>query len=115
MMTAVPISKAAPGWSPTPFQAPAIRPRPQPRLAQTVVTTPTTPPGAVVPGTEARPPFIDSSLVSFIFSALGATAYGILSYGSASVKAHTWSKIFGVVSGVLALKSLYDLSNVRER
>lgn len=112
MMTVVPIAKAAPGWSPSPFQAPAIRPR----LAQPVVTTPTTPPGATVPGMNPpRPPFIDSALVSFVFDALGATAYGILSYGSASVKAHTWSKIFGIVSGLLALKGIYDLSNARYR
>lgn len=110
MMTVVPISKA-PGWSPTPFQAPAIRPR----LAQTVITTPVTPPGAVVPGAAPRPAFIDSALVSFIFDALGATAYGILSYGAKSVKATNWSLIFGGLSFLLAGKALYDLGNVRER
>lgn len=109
-MITVPISKTAPGWSPSPFQAPAIRPR----LAQTVVATPMTPPNSPV-GMSPRPPFIDSALVSFIFDALGATAYGILAYGAKSVKAHNWSLIFGITSGALAIKGLIDLGNVRER
>jgi hypothetical protein len=54
-------------------------------------------------------------LVSFIFDALGATAYGILAYGAKSVKAHNWSLIFGITSGALAIKGLIDLGNVRER
>lgn len=111
MLTVVPSQSrwGSHGWSPSPYQAPAIRSR----LGQPVITTPTTPPGVVL--APSRPPFIDSALVSFIFDTLGATAYGILSYGSSTVKAHTWSKIFGIVSGLLAVKGLYDLSNIRTK
>lgn len=111
MITVVPITKA-PGWSPSPFQTPALRPR----LSQTVVTTPTTPPGSIVVVPEPpKPPFIDSALVSAIMSGLGATSYGILSYAFGKAQRQTWSKIFFGLSAVFALKGLYDIANIRQR
>lgn len=110
MITVATISKAAPGWSPSPFQAPTLRPR----LAQTVVTGPVTPPGGVVPGSQ-RPAFIDSALVNLVFDSLGATACGILSYGSSIMGNHTWSKIYGVLATALAIRGVYNLTQVRER
>jgi hypothetical protein len=114
MITVVPIMKAAPGWSPPPFQAPALRRG----LGQTVTTTPTTPPGSVVmvPGIEPpKPAFIDSALVSAIMSGLGATSYGFLSYAFGKAQRQTWSKIFFGVSAVLGAKFLYDVYNIRTR
>lgn len=111
MITVAPIMKAAPGWSPSPFQAPSFKPRA--RLAQTVITSPVTPPGGTV--TVVRPPFIDSALMNLVFDALGATACGILSYGSSIMGNHTWSKIYGVLATALAIRGVYDLTNVRER
>lgn len=111
MISVAPIMKAAPGWSPSPFQAPSIRPRP--RLAQTVVTSPVTPPGGTV--NVARPAFIDSALMNLVFDALGATACGILSYGASITDNHTWSKIYGVLATALAIRGVYNLTNVRER
>jgi hypothetical protein len=114
MITVVPIAKAAAGWSPMPFQAPGLRQR----LGQTVVTTPTTPPGSVVmvPGMEIeKPSFIDSALVSAIMSGLGATSFGYLSYIFGKVERQTWSKIFFGLSAVFALKGLWDVYNIRMR
>lgn len=63
----------------------------------------------------ARPPLIDSALVSFIFDVFGATAYGMLTYGSKTVGAKNWTVIFGAITGALTLKALLDLSAIRTR
>lgn len=111
MITVAPIMKAAPGWSPSPFQAPAIRPRP--RLAQTVVTSPMTPPGAA--NSTQRPPLIDSALVNLVFDSLGATACGILAYGSNMMGNKTWTIVYSVLTVALVSRGLNNLYNVRER
>lgn len=111
MITVVPIMKAAPGWSPSPFQAPAIRPRP--RLAQIVSASPVTPPGGVVPG--ARPALIDSALVNLVFDSLGASACGILAYGSNMMGNKTWTIIYSVLTVALVSRAANNLYNVRER
>jgi len=110
MITVATISKAAPGWSPSPFQAPALRPR----LAQTVVTSPVTPPGGTVPGTQ-RPPLIDSALVNLVFDALGATACGILAYGSNIMGNTKWTIAYTVLTVALVTRGVNNLYNVRER
>lgn len=112
MLQTVPISRPSAAWSPSPFQAPPLKPR----LSQAVVTTPTTPPGAVVYGmSPPKPAFIDSALVSSIMSGLGATAYGILSYAYSKSNRPTWSTIFFGIALVFGVKTLYDIANIRER
>lgn len=113
MLNAVPIAKAAPAWSPSRFQAPGLRAN----LGQSVTTTPTTPPGVMVPVMEIpKPPFIDSALVSFAMSALGASAYGLLAYAYDKSGRPTWSKIFFATAAVFSVKAvLYDLPAVRTR
>jgi hypothetical protein len=112
MITVVPITKVAAGWNPSPFHAPGLRRS----LGQTVVTTPTTPPGSVLVVPEPpKPPLIDSALGSAIMSGVGATAYGILSYAFNKANRQTWSKIFFGLSAVFAAKGLYDVANIRNR
>ena len=112
MLQTVPISRPSAAWAPSRFQAPPLTPR----LSQTVVTTPTTPPGAVVYGlTPPKPAFIDSALVSALMSGLGATAYGILSYAYSKSNRPTWSTIFFGVSLLFGAKTIYDMANIRER
>lgn len=107
MITVVPLVKA--GWTPPPYRPAARR-----ALGQTVVTSPTTPPGSVIiTGEPPKPPFIDSALVSAIMSGLGATSYGILSYAFNKANRQTWSKIFFGLSAVFALKGLWDITNIR--
>lgn len=124
MMTAVPIMRAAPGWSPSPFQAPAAPPppmRPSPALSQTVVANPMTP-SASTAGTQP-PAFIDSALVGAVLAGLGATAFGILTVGAATAKTPDgrpapWVKtgiVFGTMSGLLGFKGIMDLYEVRFR
>lgn len=108
MITVAPIMRAAPGWSPSPFQAPAIKPRP--RLAQTITTSPMTP-----PGTPPRPALIDSALVNLVFDCLGATASGILAYGANMVGSKTWTLVYSAVTLALVVRGANDLYNVRER
>lgn len=111
-MITVPISKAALGWSPTPFQAPALRPR----LAQTVVTTPTTPPGGVVYVAPApKPDFIDSALINAMFSGLGTAAYGILLVGAYNANWKKSTVIFGALTFALGIKTILDLLDSRTR
>jgi hypothetical protein len=110
MITVATISKAAPGWSPSPFQAPALRPR----LAQTVVTSSVTPPGGTVLG-PPRAPLIDSALVNLIFDSLGATACGLLAYGSNNVGATKWAIIYGSLALLLTVRAGNNLYDVRER
>lgn len=110
MITVATISKAAPGWSPSPFQAPSLRPR----LAQTVVTSPVTPPGGTLPGSQ-RAALIDSALVNLIFDSLGATACGILAYGSNMMGNTKWTVVYTVLTVALVSRAATNLYNVRER
>lgn len=110
MITVVPIAKAAPAWNPAPFNAPALGRR----MGQTVVTTPTTPPGAVLVAPPApKPEFIDSALVSAVIGGLGAVAYGYLSDIHGQGNRPTWSKIFFGMSAILAVKTLWDITQIR--
>jgi len=119
MMTAVPIMKAAPGWSPSPFQAPAAAPppltrvqapAPRPTLAQAVTATPTTPPSYA-----PQPSFIDSALVSAIFTTVGVVAYSTLGYGAHKAKWVKSEVIFFGMAGLLGVSTLLNLYEVRQR
>lgn len=112
MMTAVPIMRAAPGWSPSPFQAPSVQPHPKVTLAQTVVAAPVTPPSNVV---MAPPSFIDSALVSAIFAGVGTVAYGTLTAGAYKANWKKSTIIFGALAAVLGVKTVLDLADVRYR
>lgn len=112
MLQAVPIARPSAAWAPSPFQAPPLKPR----LSQTVVTTPTTPPGAVVYGlTPEKPAFIDSALMSALMSGVAATAYGILTYAYSKSNRPTWSTIFFGIALLFGAKTIYDTANIRER
>lgn len=112
MLQVVPIAKPSAAWAPSRFQAPPLRAR----LSQTVVTTPTTPPGAFVPGYRMeKPALIDSALVSALVSGLGTTAYGILAYAYNKSNRPTWSTVFIVITVGLLAKTVYDVSQIRER
>lgn len=110
MITVATISKAAPGWSPSPFQAPALRPR----LAQTIVTSPVTPPGGTIYA-PPKPPLIDSALINLVFDSLGATACGILAYGSNMMGNTKWTIVYSVLTVALVSRAATNLYNVRER
>ncbi len=118
MMTAVPIMKAVPGWSPSPFQAPAAPPPPPPApehrhtLAQTVTATPTTPPNAVY---QPQPSFIDSALVGAIFTGVGTVAYGTLTAGAYKANWKKSTVIFGALTALLGLATIGNLYEVRQR
>lgn len=113
MMTAIPIMRAAPGWSPTPFQAPSPALRPRPTLAQNVVANPTTPPG--VNNVPPTPSFIDSALVGAILAGVGVVAYGILTSGAYQANWKKSTIIFGAMTVLLAGKTIGDLYEVRFR
>lgn len=96
-----------PTWVPT--SAPVKK------LSQSVTASPMTPPSA-------RPPFIDSALVGFLLSGAGAVSTGILAYGASTVNkaaglpgTNSWAFIFGIMSGLLSLKAVADLSEIRVR
>lgn len=96
-----------------------VMPARRPRLAQEITVAPNqeakTPAVATVPvATEAKPPFIDSALVSFGVDVVGAASTGMLAYG-ASVTKSRMAIVWGLLCGGLVLKGLADLSRVRER
>lgn len=83
----------------------------RPFMGQPVTTVPTTPPSAAVP---AKAPFIDSALVSLMFDIVGATANGILAYGSA-VRGNKLTYLFGGMAFLFGVKGIADLVDVRNR
>jgi hypothetical protein len=88
------------------------RPAWRPALAQPVTASLMTPPSAAVP--DPRTPFIDSALFNFVFSALGATVSGMLSY-YASGRRETMAYVTGIAAGILGIKALSELQDVRKR
>lgn len=84
----------------------------RPALAQAVTAATMTPPGAVT--VAQKPPFIDSALLSAVFSGLGATASGILAY-AASYRKNNLSYLFGIMGGILGFKAIAELNDARER
>jgi len=117
MISAVPIMRAAPGWSPSPFQAPASQPPTPapsrgPEMAQAVVATPTTPPGAVA---VAPPSFIDSALVAALFAGVGTVAYGTLTAGAYKANWKKSTIIFGAMTALLGVKTVLDIADARVR
>jgi hypothetical protein len=83
-------------------------------LAQTVVTTPMTPPSATVMA-PAAPSFIDSALVGAILAGIGTVAYGTLAVGAYKAKWVKSTIIFGAMTVLLAAKTGGDLYEVRYR
>lgn len=94
------------GWSPTPGAGPKWRPS----LSQSVTAATMTPP-TMAP---AKAAFLDSALVSAIFTGLGTAALAQLSYGAAYQKAYGKSRFYSILAGGMGALTLYSLYNVRE-
>jgi len=116
MMTVASISKAAPGWSPSPFQAPLLRPAARPMLAQAVVATPSTPPGTVIVNPPTTPPpFVDSAFVSAIVAGLGTVAWYTMTRAFYSAERYKTAIFTGTLTGLLGIKTLFDIWDLRVR
>lgn len=114
MMTVASISKAAPGWSPSPFQAPVLKSTPRPLLAQSVVATPSTPPGTVIVNS-APPPFVDSALVNAVIAGLGTVAWYTMTRAFYSAERYKTAIFTGTLTGLLGVKTLFDIWDLRVR
>lgn len=116
MMTVASISKAAPGWSPSPFQAPVLKPAARPLLAQSVVSTPSTPPGTIVVNAPAPPsPFVDSALVNAAIAGLGTVAWYTMTRAFYSAERYKTAIFTGTLTGLLGVKTLFDILDLRVR
>lgn len=116
MMTVASISKAAPGWSPSPFQAPVLKPAPRQLLAQAVVATPSTPPGTIVVNPPAPPsPFVDSALVNAVVAGIGTVAWYTMTRAFYSAERYKTAIFTGTLTGLLGVKTLFDILDLRVR
>ncbi len=117
------------GWSPAPIRPPALPPAYRPALAQQqAALAPTGGGGAPAAAVAAaKPPLIDSALVATAFDVLTVTTTGILAWGATypgwekihpgkpKPRPSVWVYVFGILSGGFAMKTLFDLSRIRQR
>lgn len=113
------------GWSPAPVRPPALPPAYRPALAQPVTVAPAggggAPAAAAAAAATAKPPLIDSALVATGFDILTVISTGILAYGatypgvSPKPPPSRWAYFFGFLAGGFTLKTLFDLSRIRQR
>ncbi|SRR5579871_1425055 len=112
------------GWSPAPVRPPAPPPAYRPALAQAVTVAPAGgggAPAAAAAAAAVKPPLIDSALVATGFDVLTVISTGILAYGatypgvSPKPPPSRWAYFFGFLCGGFALKTLFDLSRIRQR
>lgn len=116
MMTVASISKAAPGWSPSPFQAPVLRPAARPMLAQAVVANPSTPPGTIIVNPPMTPPpFIDSAFVNAIVAGVGTLAWWTMTRAFYSAERYKTAIVTGTITGLLGVKTALDIWDLRVR
>lgn len=116
MMTVASISKAAPGWSPSPFQAPLLKPASRPVLAQAVVATPSTPPGTVIVNPPAAPPpFVDSAFVGALVAGVGTLAWYTMTRAFFNAERYKTAIFTGTITGLLGVKTALDIWDLRVR